>query len=97
MNKRDEYVDKMKTQLDHWNANISQWEAKMHAAQAEARAGYATQLESLRQQRDQAAYQMKLVQNAAGEAWLQLTQGADEAWARMSEAFDKASAQFRGK
>jgi multidrug resistance efflux pump len=97
MNKRDEYIEKMKTQLDQWNAEISQWEAKAHSAQAEARAGYDKQLEALRQQREQAAYQMKLVQNAAGDAWLDLTRGADEAWARMRAAFETATEHFRSR
>ena len=36
MNNRDEYVGKMKAQLDQWNADIATWEAKAQGAQAEA-------------------------------------------------------------
>ena len=28
MEKRDEYVEKMKAQLDQWNGEIAKWEAK---------------------------------------------------------------------
>jgi len=97
MSERDEYVEKLKAQLDVWNADIAKWEARMHEVQADARAGYEKQLESLRQQRDQAAYQMKLMQSAAGDAWLDMVRGADEAWARMREAFEKAGAHFTAK
>jgi len=38
MEKRDEYVEKMKAQLDQWNAEIVKWEARASQAQAEARA-----------------------------------------------------------
>ena len=97
MSSRDEYVEKMKTQLDQWNAEIAKWDAKSQEAQAEARAEYDKRLEALKQQREQAMYQMKLLQAAAGEAWVEMMRGTDEAWARMREAFDKASSHFRVK
>lgn len=97
MGSRDKYIEKMKFQLDQWNADIAKWEEKAQGAQAEARAEYDKRLEALRQQREQAMYQMKLLQAAAGEAWVDMTRGTDEAWARMREAFDKASSHFRGK
>jgi hypothetical protein len=97
MSNRDEYVEKMKAQLDQWNADIAKWETKAQAAQVEARAEYDKRLEAVRQQREQAMYQMKLLQGAAGEAWVEMMRGTDEAWARMREAFDKASAHFRAK
>jgi hypothetical protein len=97
MSERDEYVEKLKTQLDRWNADITRWEARMHEVQADARAGYEKQLASLRQQSEQAAYQMKLMQSAAGDAWLDMVRGADDSWARMREAFEKAAAHFTAK
>ncbi|MGB3935979.1 MAG: hypothetical protein WBL29_09745 [Burkholderiales bacterium] len=97
MSSRDEYVEKMKAQLDRWNAEIAQWEAKAGEAQASARVEYDKQLEALHQHRDQAMYQMKLMQAAASEAWTDFVRGTDEAWARMREAFDKASSHFRPK
>jgi hypothetical protein len=97
MSNRDEYVDKMKTQLDQWNAEIGKWEVKAREAQAEAKVDLDKRIEAVRQQREQAMYQMKLLQGAAGEAWIEMMRGTDEAWARMREAFDKASSHFRAK
>ena len=97
MSNRDEYVEKMKTQLDQWNAEIAKWEVKSRDAQAGARVEYDKRLEALKQHRDQAMVQMKLLQAAAGEAWVEMMRGTDEAWARMREAFDKASSHFRVK
>jgi hypothetical protein len=94
---RDEYVAKLKAQLDRWNADIEKWEASARKAQAGARAEYERQLVSVRQQRDQALYQMSLLQSAAGGAWRDLAQGADEAWDRMRKAFEQASAHFQKK
>jgi len=97
MSQRDEYVEKMKAQLDHWNAEMSRWEAKAREAQTGARAEYERQLKALRDQREQAAYQLNLLQAAAGSAWVDMVRGVDEAWARMREAFEKAAAHFPRK
>jgi len=35
MLQRDEYVEKLKVQLDHWNAEVAKWEAKAAASQTE--------------------------------------------------------------
>jgi multidrug resistance efflux pump len=94
MSKRDDYVNKLKGQLDQWNAEVAKWEAKARQAQAGARAGYEKQLEDLRRQRDQALEQMKRVQAATGDAWVDLVRGADEAWAKMREALEKARSHF---
>jgi lipid II:glycine glycyltransferase (peptidoglycan interpeptide bridge formation enzyme) len=95
MAKRDEYVNKLKTQLDEWNAQVTKWEAKAKDAQSGARAGYEKQLEAFRHQRDQALEQMRRVQGAAGDAWIDLAHGADDAWAKMREAFEKARSHFQ--
>ena len=94
MSKRDEYVEKLKTQLDQWNVEVAKWEAKAQKAQAGARAEYEKQLNVVRHQRDQALEQMKRVQAATGDAWVDLVRGADEAWAKMREAFEKARSHF---
>jgi multidrug resistance efflux pump len=94
MSKRDEYVDKLKAQLDQWNTEVAKWEAKAQKAQAGARVEYEKQLTEVRRQRDQALEQMKRVQAATGEAWVDLVRGADEAWAKMREALEKARSHF---
>jgi len=92
---RDEYVEKLKSQLDQWNAETAKWEAQAKVAQASMRTEYDKQLAAFRQKRDQAIEQLSKVQSASGEAWKELARGADEAWAKMSEAFDKAHSHFK--
>ena len=94
---RDEYVKKLKSQLDHWNTEMTKWEAQAKATQASMRAEYDKQLDAFRQKRDDASEQLTKVQSASGEAWKDLARGADEAWARMREAFDKAHTHFKKK
>lgn len=95
MMKRDEYVEKLKKQLDDWNAEASKWEVKARAAQANMRSEYEKQLVAYRRQRDQALEQMKKVQASSGEAWQELVRGTDDAWAKMREAVEKARSQFQ--
>jgi lipid II:glycine glycyltransferase (peptidoglycan interpeptide bridge formation enzyme) len=94
MDKRDEYVEKLKGQLEQWNAEVAKWEVKAGEAQASARAEYEKQLSEFRRQRDQGLEQMRRIQGASGDAWLEVVRGADEAWARMREAFDRARSHF---
>jgi hypothetical protein len=97
MTQRDEYVARLKAQLDRWNADMAKWEAKAREARAGASAAYERQLAALRGHRDQALYQLALLQSAAGDAWTDLVRGSDEAWKRMREAFDEAAGHFDKK
>lgn len=91
---REEYVAKLKAQVDQWNAEVAKWEAKTKEAQAGMRADAEKQLAAYRQQRDQALEHMSKVQNASGDAWKDLMRGAEDAWTKMREAFERASSHF---
>ena len=91
---RDEYVGKLKQQLDNWNAEVTRWEAQAKSAQAQARKNYEKQLEALRSNRDKALYNLKLLQGASATAWIELAKGADEAWDRMGDAIAQARTYF---
>lgn len=94
MSNRDEYVAKLKAQLDQWNAEIAKWEAKAREAQAEMRIDAERQLEAYKRQRDEGIEHMRKMQAASGDAWRDLLHGAEDAWARMREAFERASSHF---
>ena len=94
---RDEYVTKLKAQLDRWNADVTRWEAQARDAQADMKKRYEKDLENLRAQREKALYQLKLLEGASTQAWTQITRGADEAWDRMRTAFDEARTHFEKK
>ena len=95
MQSREDYVEQLKQQLDNWNAEVGKWEAKTKDAQADMRVASEKQLEEFRRQRDQAMEQMRLIQNASGDAWTQLIRSTDDVWAKTREAYDKAFSQFR--
>jgi hypothetical protein len=97
MMNRDEYVQKLKTQLDQWNAEAAKWEVKAKDGQAHMKAEYDKQLAALNSRRDEALYQLKLMQNASTDAWQDMMRGTEEAWKNMSEAFNKARSHFEKK
>ncbi|MDQ3025107.1 MAG: hypothetical protein M3R58_01175 [Pseudomonadota bacterium] len=94
---RDEYVKSLKDQLDRWNSDVSKWESQAKVAQADMKKRYEPQLAALREQREKAAYQMKLLEGASATAWSEFTKGADEALDRMREAVTKARSHFDKK
>jgi len=94
MSNRDEYIAKLKAQLDQWNAEIAKWEAKAKEAQADMRIEADKRLEAYKRQRDDAVEQMRKMQAASGDAWRELMHGAEDAWAKMREAFERASSHF---
>jgi lipid II:glycine glycyltransferase (peptidoglycan interpeptide bridge formation enzyme) len=94
---RDEYIAKLKSQIDQWNAEAAKWEAKAKQAQAGAQAEYARQLEQYRARREAAMGELKRVQSASADAWKDMMQGADAAFKSMRDAFEKARREFGKK
>ena len=91
---RDEYVQKLKSQLDQWNAEAAIWEAKAKVAESEMKAQYERQLAQFHRQREEGMRKMQEIQAAGSEAWIDLMRGADDAWKRMQEAFNQARSKF---
>jgi predicted nucleic acid-binding Zn-ribbon protein len=90
---RDEYVKKLKSQIDQWNTQMTTWEAAAKGAQSQL----AGQLEQLKQRRDQALEEMRRLQGASTDAWKDMMRGAEDAFRGMQEAFDKARRNFDKK
>ena len=57
---RDEYVQKLKAQIDQWSAQMAQWEK----ASEDVKNKYLQQLDEARVRREEAIEQMKRLQGA---------------------------------
>ena len=77
MKSRDEYVSKLKTDLDRWNVEAAKWEAQAASARADLKKGYAKQLEALRARREETLYKLNLLEAASATAWTELERGAE--------------------
>jgi len=94
MSERDAYVQKLKAQLDEWNAEIDKLEARAGKASGDARLKYEQQIKSLRQQRQDAENRLAGLREATDDAWRQLKEGADKAWADLKLGLEKATSAF---
>jgi len=97
MMSRDEYVDRMKRQLDEWNSKLAEWEVEVHKAQAGARAQYEAQIKALEKQRDETIKRLNETRDASQAAWMEVSKGAESAWKAMQSSFEKAWSEFHKK
>ena len=95
MSEREAYVQKLKAQLDEWNAEIDTLEARARKAEGDARLRYEQQVTSLRQQQEDARARLARLQEASEDAWTQLKEGADRAWTDLKRGMEKATAAFK--
>lgn len=94
---RDEYIQKLKSQIDQWNAEAAHWEEKAKKAQAGMKAQYDRQLEQFRAKSKDAMAELRRVQSASTDAWTEMMRGADSAVKSMQEAFERARRSFDKK
>ena len=95
MTNRDEYVEKMKAQLDQWERQTVMWEAAAREATSEAKMELEKQIGIMRSRADDLVYRMELLKSASADAWQEIARGADEARKAMQDAFEKARLHFR--
>ncbi len=69
MTKRDEYIEKMKLQLDELDAKMDKLEAKAKDAKEDVRAKYQEEMTKLRQQSKLAKGKLQEVKAASEDKW----------------------------
>jgi hypothetical protein len=94
---RDDYVNKLKAQIDHWNAEMAKWQSQAQNASKEYAERYAKQLEQFRGKRDEAMAELRRLQNASLDAWSGMMRGAESALKSWQDAFEKARQNFDKK
>jgi hypothetical protein len=84
---RDEYVQKLKDRLDRLNNDVGRWETEAGTLKAK-------QLEAYRLRRDEALYNLKLLEGASAAAWKEFSAGCETAWANVQAAYTEAHKHF---
>jgi lipid II:glycine glycyltransferase (peptidoglycan interpeptide bridge formation enzyme) len=97
MMNRDEYVQKLKAQIDNWNAEATRWEEKARKAQAGMKSEYEHQLENFRNKRDEAMVELRRLQSASADAWMEMMRGMENSARSMQDAFERARRSFDKK
>ncbi len=93
MTQRDDYVQKMKKQLDELNAKMDVLAAKANSAKAEARAKYSEEMDRLRQQSEVAAAKLEDLKAAGEDRWEALVAEMD----KMRDAFVHSFHYFKSQ
>lgn len=91
--KRDEYVDKMKRQLDEWNASIDKLESRAGELKAEAREQYQARVAALRAKREELLGKLKELQAAGENAWEAVKSGIEVARTEFKRAYEEARSE----
>ena len=94
---REEYVERMKKQIDEWNAKLADWQTEVQKAQANVKVQYEAQIKALEKQRDEAVKRLNETRDASQAAWTEVSKGAESAWKSMQSSFEKAWGEFHKK
>jgi len=95
MSKKDAYKEKLKAQLDEWDAKIDVLKAKANKAEASAKSDYQETVEDLKKKRSKAEEQLNKLQNASEDAWKDMKNGMEQAWSELGDAIDTAMSNFK--
>ncbi len=88
MSKRDEFVARMKAQLDEWGEELHTLESKVGDARADASNKYRQAIEELREKQAAAESRLEEIRRAGEEAWEELKDEAERTWAAFKAGLD---------
>lgn len=95
MDKKEEYIQKLDTQLREWSAKIDELKARADKAKGDIKIEYTRQTEALDAKREAARKKLGELKEAGGQAWDELTTGAEKAWHELKTSLDNAIAKFK--
>lgn len=93
-NRRDQYVEQLKSKLDEWNAELAKLEAEGERTQAQMSKALQEQIAEARKRRDEAWEWLNKLQKANESAWDDMVKGTEKAWDAFSDALKKARSRF---
>ena len=91
---KEEFAEKLKAQLNEWNIEIEQLQARAKESYVDASVSIENYLETLREKRDIAQKNLEEFYKTSGSSWEHLKKGAENAWKELKEALEKAKSEF---
>ncbi len=91
---RDAYVEKLKTKIDEWNAEIDKLQTQADQAQADARVAYQKHMVELKSKRQVLQEKMAELHQAGENAWEDVKKGVETAKKILSESVQTAKSRF---
>lgn len=92
---RNEFIGKMKDQLDDLDEKIEDLKKKGDKLEGEAKKEYENRLHDLREKRREAKRKLDEVQAGGEEKWQQLKDEAEHAWKALGNSFNYFKSHFK--
>ncbi|HVL00868.1 MAG TPA: hypothetical protein VM553_13695 [Dongiaceae bacterium] len=94
MSKRNEYLEKLKAQLEEWEYDINRLEARLDDAQDEAKVKLDKTIKELKVKQQDLQVRLKQLEGAAEDAWTDIKDGLEIAWDSVKMGFLAAKSEF---
>ena len=94
MANREEYIQKMKAQLDEWNADLGKLEAKLADASDATKERLAPYVENVRDARDAAVKKLGELKNSGEASWESLEGEVEHVWKTFKQSVNYFKSQL---
>jgi chromosome segregation ATPase len=94
MSKRNEYLEKVKEQLEEWEYDIDRLEARLEDAQADGKVKLDKTINELKAKQKELQLKLRDLEGAAEEAWTDIRDGVELAWDSLKLGFLAAKSEF---
>ena len=94
MSKRNEYLEKLKAQLEEWEYDIDRLEAKLEDAQGDAKVKMDKAINDLKTRQKDMQAKLKNIEEAAEDAWHDVKDSLEMAWDSLKLGFLAAKSEF---
>lgn len=95
MSTKQAYEQKLKAQLDEWDAEIKKLEAQARQASADEKLKQQEQLNDARSKHEQTRKKLDELQASSEQSWEDIKVGADRAWTELKDTMESVRKRFR--
>lgn len=92
---RQAYINKVKAQLDQYDAQLAEMKAKADQVKAGARVEFHSMMEEALVKRDVMQSQLTQLHRSSEGAWTEIQNGLEKASQELQKSFDDALAKFK--
>jgi hypothetical protein len=95
MDKKQAYEERLKAQLEEWNAKIDVLKAKAKKAEAGVGVEYYETIDNIKAKQVVAKNKLAEMREAGDDAWEDLKEGLEGAWNSLGDAVKSATSRFK--
>lgn len=92
---REAYIEKLKAQLDRWNAEIEKLKARAGQIKSDVKLGYEKQMKDLEEKHKRAGEKLEELRRADAGAWRDLKAGIENTWQTLGDSIRFAVSRFK--